>query len=151
MPISFITSMVRGCSPFGFVPALTTSNLLSARFRNKPSAIWLRAELPVHRNSTLFLLSIVFLPLVFYNHGIGILRQGRSQPTKQTGCGRSPRNLRKNKTGHIAWPDSRKRVRRRTRERNGWIGKRSRRGEPISSGDIGRNRERNRRRLKSYK
>src|SRR3989442_6634328 len=104
MLISFITSMVRGCSPFGFVPALTTSNLLSARFRNKPSAIWLRAELPVHRNSTLFLLSIVFLPLVLYNHGIGILRQGRSQPTIQTGWGRSPRNLSNDKTAHTSMP-----------------------------------------------
>src|SRR5438093_5092261 len=124
MPISFITSMVRGCSPFGFVPALTTSNLLSARFRNKPSAIWLRAELPVHKNSTLFLLSIVFLPLVFYNHGIGILRQGRSQPTKQSGCNCSACNLRKNKTGHIRRPDSRKRVRGRACERDRGIGKR---------------------------
>src|SRR5437867_3278677 len=123
MLISFITSMVRGCSPFGFVPALTTSNLLPARFRNKPSAIWLRAELPVHRNSTLFLLSIVFLPLVFHNHSIGILRQDRSQPTKQTGCDRSPRNLRKNKTGHIRRPDFRKGVRGRTCQRDRGIGK----------------------------
>jgi hypothetical protein len=37
------------------LPALSTSNFAPASCRKSPSAIWLRAELPVQRISTLFL------------------------------------------------------------------------------------------------
>ena len=54
---------VRGCTPFGLVPALTTSNRSFAALRNSPSAIWLRAELPVHKKRTRFLFDMSRLAL----------------------------------------------------------------------------------------
>jgi hypothetical protein len=42
-----------GFNPTGFVPALKTSNFSPAKWRSRPSAIWLLAELPVHRIKTL--------------------------------------------------------------------------------------------------
>src|SRR6185369_6647339 len=52
MPISCMTSMARGFTPLGVMPALNTSRRSFARWRRYPSAIWLRAELPVQRNRT---------------------------------------------------------------------------------------------------
>ena len=54
MPSSRMTAIASGRTMPGFVPALSTSNRSPASWRNSPSAIWLRAELPVQRISTLF-------------------------------------------------------------------------------------------------
>ena len=43
----------------GFVPAEDTSNLFPPDDRNRPSAIWLRAEFPVQRMSTRFFMTFV--------------------------------------------------------------------------------------------
>src|SRR6266699_3260713 len=55
MPISFIAAIASGRTCEGFVPAENTSKRSPASWRNNPSAIWLRAELPVHKINTLFL------------------------------------------------------------------------------------------------
>src|SRR5262249_39889833 len=52
MPTSAIARMASGCTRVAFVPALATSKRSPASERSSPSAIWLRAELWVHRNST---------------------------------------------------------------------------------------------------
>ena len=51
MPASCMTARVSGWMPFGSTPALNTSRPAAAGAieRVKASAIWLRAELPVHR------------------------------------------------------------------------------------------------------
>lgn len=51
----------------GFESALNTSNRSPAYSRRKASAIWLRAEFPVHRKSTFALLSM-FPPMVAAEH-----------------------------------------------------------------------------------
>src|SRR5271168_5292404 len=53
IPISLIASTASGFNPFGSVPALRGSNASLATCRKYPSAIWLRAELPVQRKRTL--------------------------------------------------------------------------------------------------
>ncbi len=50
MPASCITRTASGWMLFGSVPALKIRYLPLADCRAKPSAIWLRHELPVHRN-----------------------------------------------------------------------------------------------------
>jgi hypothetical protein len=56
-------------TPFGSVPALYTSNRFPACRRSSASAIWLRAELPVHRNSTAgFILALNHHDLVAARH-----------------------------------------------------------------------------------
>src|SRR5437762_844212 len=52
MPSSAITAIASGRTWLGRVPALNTAYRSPPRWRHKPSAIWLRAELPVHRIST---------------------------------------------------------------------------------------------------
>src|SRR5437870_13868504 len=52
MPTSAIARMASGCMRVASVPALATSKRSPASERSSPSAIWLRAELWVHRNST---------------------------------------------------------------------------------------------------
>src|SRR5580700_8723314 len=53
IPISPIASTASGFNPLGSVPALSGSNSPPATWRKYPSAIWLRAELPVQRKRTL--------------------------------------------------------------------------------------------------
>ena len=50
MPISPITAMASERTWLGFVPALATLYAFPASWRSNPSAIWLRAELPVPKN-----------------------------------------------------------------------------------------------------
>src|SRR5580658_6877564 len=52
IPISLITSTASGFNPLGSIPALSGSNSAPATWRKYPSAIWLRAELPVQRKRT---------------------------------------------------------------------------------------------------
>src|SRR6266571_733611 len=52
IPISRMASMARGLTPMGAVPALWTSSVSPPRCRKRPSAIWLRTELPVQRMRT---------------------------------------------------------------------------------------------------
>src|SRR5271156_6392449 len=52
IPISFIASTASGFNPFGSTPPLSGSNSSPATWRKYPSAIWLRAELPVQRKRT---------------------------------------------------------------------------------------------------
>src|SRR5689334_14547508 len=49
----------------GLVPALSTSNWSPASCRKSPSAIWLRAEFPVQRISTLI------FGIAFSSHALG--------------------------------------------------------------------------------
>src|ERR687895_1999850 len=53
IPNSFIARTASGLTCVASVPALITSKRSPARWRNIPSAIWLLAELWVHRNRTL--------------------------------------------------------------------------------------------------
>src|SRR5215210_1108817 len=57
MPISSIARMASGLTWVASVPALITSKRSPARYRSSPSAIWLLAELWVHRNRTLLFCS----------------------------------------------------------------------------------------------
>src|SRR5215475_2413922 len=52
MPSSPMARMASGCTEVFSVPALPASKRSSAIERSRPSAIWLRAELCVQRNST---------------------------------------------------------------------------------------------------
>src|SRR5215468_7031852 len=52
MPSSAMARIARGCTDVFSVPALPASKRLPAMERRRPSAIWLRAELCVQRNST---------------------------------------------------------------------------------------------------
>src|SRR5262245_26522081 len=52
MPSSPMARMASGCTDVFSVPALPASKRSPAMERSKPSAIWLRAELCVQRNST---------------------------------------------------------------------------------------------------
>ena len=52
MPASASVRSVSGLMPFGSVPALWTSNRSPPFVRSSASAITLRAEFPVHTNST---------------------------------------------------------------------------------------------------
>src|SRR5262245_66274630 len=52
MPSSAMPRIARGCTHVFSVPALPASKWLPAMERRRPSAIWLRAELCVQRNST---------------------------------------------------------------------------------------------------
>ena len=54
MPISRMASIANGFTrAAGSVPALKVSTWRPAFARSRPSAIWLRAELPVQRNKTI--------------------------------------------------------------------------------------------------
>lgn len=59
MPISDITFTAFGFKPTGLVPALNTSYWSLELFLKSPSAIWLRAELPVQGINTRFLDAIL--------------------------------------------------------------------------------------------
>src|SRR5271165_3629652 len=61
IPSSRMTAMASGRTWVGRVPALNTSKRLPAMLRKRPSAIWLRAELPVQRMRTRFLSGIGFV------------------------------------------------------------------------------------------
>lgn len=85
MPSSAITASASGRTRLGRVPALNTSIRSPAIRRNKPSAIWLRAEFPVHRINVLFL-SITFLSTLQSN--------GTPRTAREDGCGyHQPRQL----------------------------------------------------------
>src|ERR1700686_5176129 len=57
MPSSLITAIASGLTRPGRVPALLTSKRSAASWASNPSAIWLRAELPVQRIKTRFFMS----------------------------------------------------------------------------------------------
>src|SRR5471030_65 len=61
MSSSRIAAMASGRTRLGFVPALATSKRSPASWRSNPSAIWLRAELPVQRISTRFFSIVISL------------------------------------------------------------------------------------------
>src|ERR1700747_236204 len=54
IPTSCRTAIASGRTASGRVPALSTSKYSPASCRSSPSAIWLAAELPVQKISTLF-------------------------------------------------------------------------------------------------
>jgi hypothetical protein len=62
MPTSLMTAIASGRTVLGFVPALSTAKRSPASRRSRPSAIWDRAEFPVHRMSTLFLICHAKVP-----------------------------------------------------------------------------------------
>src|SRR5262252_3319700 len=64
MPTSAMARMASGCTEVFSVPALPASKRSPAMERSHPSAIWLRAELCVQRNSTRDLLMSAFRRLV---------------------------------------------------------------------------------------
>src|SRR5918997_19538 len=63
-PSSAIASMASGLTDVASVPALATSKRSPARCRRSPSAIWDRAELWVHRNSTLCRAPLSAIPTI---------------------------------------------------------------------------------------
>jgi len=83
MPSSFMTAIASGRTWPGFVPALSTSKRSQASCRNRPSAIWLLAELRVHRMRTLFLSAVRHLLLPMWDEDVrGLLRQRRHEPAE---------------------------------------------------------------------
>src|SRR5271168_3572550 len=75
IPISFIASTASGFNPFGSTPALNGSNSSPATWRRYPSAIWLRAELPVQRKRT-------------FGLDTGVLRHWRATARRTAGSAR---------------------------------------------------------------
>src|SRR5215216_521985 len=68
MPISRMASTASGLTRLGLTPALSTSNRPPPSCRRIPSAIWLRAELPVQRMSTRFFSAILLSSGIFLIH-----------------------------------------------------------------------------------
>src|SRR5436190_11832302 len=106
MSTSRIASTASGRTLDGFTPALSTSNLSPATFRKRPSAIWLRAEFPVHKIRTRFLLRILF----------------RYHPIEKIRRCEAARHLNPYECGCVYWPDARECVAQRASDRNGRIG-----------------------------
>ena len=72
IPISFMASMARGFSPLGSIPRAQGFESISRHMPEiAPSAIWLRAEFPVHRKRTLGLeegMVFVTSQVIFIQH-----------------------------------------------------------------------------------
>src|SRR6516164_1261952 len=71
IPSSFITAIASDRTLPGRVPALCTSKRSPAACRSKPSAIWLRAELPVQRINTRFFIVLVLEENLFLGAAAG--------------------------------------------------------------------------------
>ena len=84
-----MTRTAPGLSSVGVVPALVTSKRSPARWRRKPSAIWLRQELAVQRNRT----RIFFTTGSFDSFGFPIhcIRIGEYTGRKKTTPDNNPR------------------------------------------------------------
>src|SRR6266852_634648 len=115
-----MASIASGRTRLGLVPALSTSKRSPASCLRRPSAIWLRAELPVHRIRTRFLALIV-------------------HPVKQGSCRNSSYELGGDKAGNIRRANTGERVGGGPGECDSRIGERSRRRKPVRPGDVGAN------------
>ncbi len=80
MPISRVASTPSGRTLDGFTPALSTSNLSPPISRKSPSAIRLRAELPVQSMSTRFLSDMTTLLLAGRYNVFSLRGQRRRRP-----------------------------------------------------------------------
>src|SRR5579872_3181669 len=91
MPSSTMVAIASGRTRLGLVPALNTSKWPPASWRSSPSAIWLRAEFPVHRMRTRFLTGMGTFRLdMFHDDFRGVFWKRWHEPTKQKrGCGRT--------------------------------------------------------------
>src|SRR5438105_11251523 len=108
---------------------------------NKTSAMMLRAELPVQRNSTLYVCPSVILHLARGPLRAGGLRCRWIEPVKERRRRRCAKRLRGEKSRHVRRADSRKRMGRRPRQRDGGICERRRSREPVGRHDVGADRE----------
>src|SRR5947209_10486306 len=93
-PISRIARIAMGRTCVASVPAENASKRSPARWRSKPSAIWLRAELCVQRNSTRRLfISRPYLCArrrLVVHHGLFlVLRRGTDEQVVQGGSDRT--------------------------------------------------------------
>src|ERR1700733_11101532 len=129
MPSSRITATASGRTRLGCVPALLTSKRSPASWRNRPSAIWLRAEFPVQRMRMRFLASTRLLPGGGYDHVESILWKRGHEPSKKQRCGHRTSELRQDKARSIGRPDARKSIGSGAGQRYGGVGKRRRRRE----------------------
>src|SRR3712207_8957223 len=86
-PISSIARMASGLTTVASVPALWTSKRAPARARSSPSAIWLRAELWVHKNRTLARSSASAAAATTRAPLLGIGQQVIGGFSKQLACG----------------------------------------------------------------
>src|SRR5262249_24438261 len=105
--------------------------------------IWLRAELPVHKKRTRFLLGINDPPLCFcYQDIFSGLRKGWQEPRPESCCCTSSNQLRSDEAGHVDRPNTGKGIRERSTESNGWICERRRCCEPVGTCNVGADRKR---------
>ena len=95
---------------FTSAASTNTSNRSPAWCRRRPSAIWLRAELPVHRKRTRFLRDIDCFPF-------------RQQPGPQQSRRESSCQLRRDESRRIHRADTRKGIRHGPGQRHCRIGK----------------------------
>src|SRR5579862_8955456 len=108
IPISCMTAIASGRTWLGLVPALNTSKRFPASCRKRPSAIWLRAELPVQRIKIRFL------------SGMSLLR--RHKPAKKQRSGSRTGELGNDEAGDVHRPDTRESVGSRARQSDSGIG-----------------------------
>jgi hypothetical protein len=125
------------------IPALKTSKRSPASWRNKPSAIWLRAELPVQRMRTRFLSGMAGLRPRYDRRLLS------EQPWVVTARAieravwrRLPRKLRKNESGSIGGPNASEGIRSGPSERDCRVRERSGSRKPIRSGNVASDGER---------
>src|SRR5216683_2887749 len=99
--------MASGRTWLGLVPALNTSKRSPASWRNRPSAIWLRAEFPVQRMRTRFLsgMSTIGFGERDYNF-VRFFGERWDEPAEECRCGSSACELGNDKSGRVSRTDT---------------------------------------------
>src|SRR6516225_490778 len=106
-----MTAIASGRTWPGLVPALSTSKWSAASWRRRPSAIWLRAEFPVHRISTFFLSAMRDFLLRVGNHDVRRLSgKRRNEPAEQGRGGDRAGKLRRDEAGRIGRANARESI-----------------------------------------
>src|SRR5208337_3862003 len=127
MPNSCITAMASGRTRLGFTPALKTSKRSPASWRSRASAIWLRAEFPVHRIRTRF----------FFINLDAKVSVGPAPPSEKHYSSAGPRQLCDDEWRGVGGTDAGERITRGAGQGNRGIGEGRRRGEPVGRCNVG--------------
>src|ERR1700722_4174310 len=147
MPSSFKTAIASDLTRPGRVPALSTSKRSPASCLSNPSAIWLRAELPVQRIKTRFFISKsqIWSSLDPGKHHLFCFGRKRGhKPAKESSRRESAEELCHYETRRIDRPDSGKCIGEHSSERYRRIRKGGGSRKPVRAGNVETDRHRNR-------
>src|SRR6185437_7335511 len=120
----------------GRLPALNTANRSPASWRRMPSAIWLRAELPVQSTRTRSLSLMRGHSLMRREHFPRLGRRGRRDPAEEQRGGQRTRQLGDDKSGRVGQADAGERVGEGAGQRYRGVGERGGGGEPVRTDDV---------------